>query len=107
MSRHTANNSRYQICYGIDRAPAIGAFVQVFDNTDPDEPLVDLDGLGGVAVTSDMVIKLACDYVIPIDTDTVRQVMSADPPRFEQAPVLRRICDDVLAQIAKKGPANG
>jgi hypothetical protein len=104
MSRHSYGDGgdRYNLCYGIDRAPAIGPFVQVFDREDPDEiPIVDLDRLGGVEVTADMILSLADKYGVRLEPDTVRRHMSADPPRFEQAPPLKKICDDVL-RLAQK-----
>ena len=103
MSRYSAHGIRYGIAYGIDRAPAVGPFVQVFDREDPDaDPLVDLDRLGGVEVTADMILELSRRYRVEIETEAlVQQRMSEDAPPFDQAPALCAACDAVLRQAQK------
>lgn len=101
MSRYTRVGDRYELSYGIDRAPAIGPFVQVFDRAEPDEPLVDLDRLGGVEVTAEMILELGEKYEVGLDAETVRRRMRAKAPDFTQPPGMAKICDEVL-RLAQK-----
>ena len=74
MSRSEAHGESYSIAFGVDRMPNIGAFVQVWDNTEYDMPdgdnLVEShDGFSSptVAVDAVFILNLAKKYGIELD----------------------------------------
>lgn len=72
MSRETRSNATHAIAFGVDLLPSIGAFVQVWEKSEEDEPYDEGEGQTNIIVrenhvSEERVIQLAKQYGIDVD----------------------------------------